>query len=39
MPRRGTPVKGCLCGACCMTKFNQNLYNLLHLKSLRFGEA
>jgi MoaA/NifB/PqqE/SkfB family radical SAM enzyme len=39
MPRRGTPVKGCLCSACCMAKFNQNLYNLLHLKSLRFGEA
>ena len=39
MPRRGTPVKGCLCGACCMAKFNQNLHNLLHLKSLRYGEA
>ena len=39
MPRRGTPVKGCQCGACCMAKFNENLYNLLHLKSLRYGEA
>jgi MoaA/NifB/PqqE/SkfB family radical SAM enzyme len=39
MPRRGTPVKGCLCGACCMVKFNQNLYRLLHLKSLRYGDA
>jgi MoaA/NifB/PqqE/SkfB family radical SAM enzyme len=39
MPRRGTPVAGCPCDACCMPKFNTNVHNLLRLRSLRYGEA
>jgi MoaA/NifB/PqqE/SkfB family radical SAM enzyme len=39
MPQRGRLVKGCRCHACCMTKYNINMYNLLHLKSLKYTDA
>jgi len=39
MPRRGKPVAGCICHACCMCRYNLNVYNLLRLKSLRYGDA
>lgn len=39
LPELGEPVKGCVCDACCMAKFNVNIYNLLHLKSLKYAEA
>jgi len=39
LPRRSEPVTGCECHACCMAKYNINVYNLLHLKSLRHSEA
>jgi MoaA/NifB/PqqE/SkfB family radical SAM enzyme len=39
MPKRGSPVQGCRCHACAMAKYNVNLYNLLHLKSLKYSEA
>jgi MoaA/NifB/PqqE/SkfB family radical SAM enzyme len=39
MPIRGQCVPGCVCHACCMTKFNVNIYNLLRLRSFRYGEA
>ncbi len=39
MPRSGRLVAGCACRQCCMAKYNLNLYNLLHLKSLRYGQA
>ena len=39
MPTRGRLVKGCRCHACCMAKYNVNVYNLLHLKSLKYGDA
>jgi MoaA/NifB/PqqE/SkfB family radical SAM enzyme len=39
MPQRGRLVDGCRCHACCMTKYNVNLYNLLHFKSLKYAEA
>jgi radical SAM protein with 4Fe4S-binding SPASM domain len=39
MPRRGTPVEGCKCSSCLMSKYNMNVHNLLHLKSLRYSDA
>lgn len=39
MARRGMPVRGCPCHACCMSKFNANVHNLLRLRSLRYDEA
>jgi MoaA/NifB/PqqE/SkfB family radical SAM enzyme len=39
MPRHGGLVRGCQCASCCMAKYNVNVYNLLHLKSLRYGGA
>jgi len=36
MPRRGEPVRGCECEACCMAKYNINIHNLLCLKSLAY---
>jgi MoaA/NifB/PqqE/SkfB family radical SAM enzyme len=40
MPRRGgSLVRGCRCHACCMTKYNINVYNLLHLKSVQYADA
>jgi len=39
MPRRGELVKGCQCSTCSMVKYNINLYNLLHLKSLKYDDA
>jgi len=39
LPERGEPVEGCECDTCCMAKFNVNIYNLLHLKSLKYAEA
>jgi MoaA/NifB/PqqE/SkfB family radical SAM enzyme len=39
MPKRGRLVRGCRCHACCMTKYNVNMYNLLHLKSLKYADA
>jgi len=39
MPRSGKLVTGCACSQCCMAKFNVNLYNILHLKSFRYGQA
>jgi hypothetical protein len=39
MPRRGGLVRGCHCTSCCMAKYNVNVYNLLHLRSLRYGAA
>jgi MoaA/NifB/PqqE/SkfB family radical SAM enzyme len=39
MPIRGRLVKGCRCHACCMAKYNVNVYNLLHLKSLKYSDA
>jgi MoaA/NifB/PqqE/SkfB family radical SAM enzyme len=39
MPQWGKPVKGCLCNSCCMVKFNINIFNLLHLKSFKYGDS
>jgi MoaA/NifB/PqqE/SkfB family radical SAM enzyme len=39
MPTRGRLVKGCHCHACCMAKYNVNVYNLLHFKSLKYSDA
>ncbi len=39
LPARDEPVTGCQCRACLMSKYNANVYNLLHLKSLRFREG
>lgn len=39
LPQRDEPVTGCQCRACPMTSYNLNIYNLLHLKSLKLGEA
>jgi MoaA/NifB/PqqE/SkfB family radical SAM enzyme len=39
LPRRGEPVPGCQCTRCVMAKYNTNTYNLLHLRSLRYGAA
>jgi len=39
LPRRGRPVSGCNCDSCCMAKYNLNVHNLLHLRSMRYGEA
>jgi MoaA/NifB/PqqE/SkfB family radical SAM enzyme len=39
LPARDEPVPGCQCRACLMSKYNANVYNLLHLKSLRFREG
>jgi len=39
LPRRSEPVTGCECDACCMAKYNVNVHNLLHLKSLNYTEA
>jgi MoaA/NifB/PqqE/SkfB family radical SAM enzyme len=39
LPEQDEPVKGCECDACCMAKFNVNIYNLLHFKSLKYSEA
>lgn len=39
MPQRGQLVRGCACSACCMAKFNINIYNVLHLKSFEYGGA
>ncbi len=35
LPRRGTPVPGCSCDACCMVKFNRNVHEVMRLRSLR----
>ncbi|MGD2148016.1 MAG: radical SAM protein [Anaerolineae bacterium] len=37
MPRRRALVDGCHCSSCCMVKYNTNVHNLLHLKSLDYG--
>jgi hypothetical protein len=39
MPLRGRLMDGCTCDACCMAKFNVNIYNLLRLKSFGYGDA
>ena len=39
MPVCGRLVKGCHCHACCMAKYNVNVYNLLHFKSLKVSDA
>lgn len=39
MPRARKLVSGCACSQCCMAKYNVNLYNVLHLKSFRYGQA
>jgi len=38
LPARRREVAGCPCNTCCMSKFNRNLYDLLHLKSMRYDE-
>lgn len=39
MPRRGELVKGCQCQECPMVKYNTNIYDLLWLRSVRYGDA
>ncbi len=39
MPQRGRLMEGCSCNACCMAKFNVNIYNLLRLKSFGYQAA
>ncbi len=39
LPLRGNEVTGCNCKRCTMAKFNLNIHELLHLKSLRYNEA
>jgi len=39
LPRRSQPVEGCECRACCMAKYNVNVYNLLHLKCFKYASA
>jgi MoaA/NifB/PqqE/SkfB family radical SAM enzyme len=39
MPRAGRLVSGCACSQCCMAKYNVNIYELLRLKSFRYGQA
>ncbi len=39
MPQRGELVPGCLCHKCVMNKYNINVHNLLHLRSLDYGAA
>jgi len=39
MPRSRRLVAGCTCSECCLAHYNVNLYNLLHLKSFRYGQA
>ena len=39
MPQHGELVAGCLCHRCVMNKYNINVYNLLHLRSLDYGAA
>ena len=39
LPQRDAPVAGCECRACPMTSYNVNIYNLLHVKLLKLGEA
>jgi MoaA/NifB/PqqE/SkfB family radical SAM enzyme len=36
LPAKNEPVTGCQCRACLMSKYNANIYNLLHLQSWRF---
>jgi MoaA/NifB/PqqE/SkfB family radical SAM enzyme len=38
LPSRRKEVTGCFCNACSMSKFNRNLYALLHLKSMKYDE-
>jgi MoaA/NifB/PqqE/SkfB family radical SAM enzyme len=38
LPSRRKDVSGCPCRTCSMAKFNLNVYNLLHLKSIRYEE-
>lgn len=33
------PVDGCLCSECSMNKFNINIYNLFHLRSVDYSSA
>ncbi len=39
LPRRSEPVAGCECQACCMAKYNVNIYNFLRCKSWKYGAA
>jgi MoaA/NifB/PqqE/SkfB family radical SAM enzyme len=39
LPKRSKPVKGCKCDSCVMVKYNLNIYNFLHLKSLKYSNA
>ncbi len=38
LPSRRREVTGCPCNTCSMSKFNRNLYDLLHLKSTKYDE-
>lgn len=39
MPRRNELLEGCQCRSCAMFKYNLNIYNLLRLKSLNYGDS
>lgn len=39
MPKLGELVEGCICEACVMVKYNLNIYNLLHFKSMNYSDA